>query len=58
MRYIKFNEYLAEHIYELMLHTFQDGCYDCDMTKKKLENFLGKNIIRRTKKIVKKNPYC
>jgi len=55
---ISFDEYTAEHIYELCLENFQKGCYDCDKIKARLEKFIGEKEVRSIKRAVKKFPYC
>jgi hypothetical protein len=57
MSRITFDEYDAEHLYELSLQNFQDGCYQCEKIKNRLEKFIGKKEVRRLKRIVKNNPY-
>ena len=47
----------AEHLYELSLERFQDGCIECEMIKKRLEAFIGEKETRRIKRQVKKSPY-
>jgi hypothetical protein len=47
----------ANHLYELSLEHFQPGCYSCDKIKKRLEKFIGPNLVRQTRRAVKKNPY-
>ena len=56
MKRISFNAYDAGHLYELSLQNFQDGCFECEKIKKRLEDFLGKEA-KRIKKQVKKHPY-
>jgi len=46
-----------KHLYELSLQNFQKGCYLCETTKKMMEKYLGAKEVRRTKRLVKKNPY-
>lgn len=48
----------AEHLYELALEHFQDGCYICIRLKKRLEVFIEKKAVSHIKRVVKKNPYC
>lgn len=57
MKRISFNEDDAAELYELALQNFQDGCWMCEKTKKRLEYFLGEKHVRRIKRIVKNNPY-
>lgn len=66
---ISFNEYEAEHIYELALEHF--CCYDfynewgivpdccsCSNIKKKLEKCLGEKVVKCVKRAINKAPYC
>ncbi len=54
---ISLSIYDADHIYELALENFQEGCLVCDKIKKRFENFLGNKRVSRIKKTVKDNPY-
>jgi len=56
-RRISFNEYAAEHLYELCLENFQEKCYECDRIKSRLEKFIGEKEVRSIKRMVKKHPY-
>ena len=47
----------VEHLYELALQNFQPECCLCQSTKKLMEKYLGEKEVRRTKRIIKKNPY-
>ena len=55
---ISFTKYDSEHLYELALEHFQEGCFECNKTKKRLENFIGKKDVRRIKNNTRKNGYC
>ncbi len=48
----------SEHIYEIMLEHFQDGCFECQKIKKYLEDFIGKKYFQKIKNNVRKNGYC
>lgn len=56
-RRITFSEDDAAEIYELALQNFQDDCWKCKKTKKKLEKFLGEKHVKRIRKVTKANPY-
>jgi hypothetical protein len=50
----------ACHLYELAYQNFQISdakCVLCTKIKKRLENFIGKEVSESIQKIVKKNPY-
>ena len=53
---ISFNESDAAHLYELAYSHFQD-CYQCQMIKQRLEQFIGTSEINFVKKQLKKHPY-
>lgn len=55
---ISFTEQDSEHLYELSLEHFQEGCFVCDKIKKRLEDFIGKKRVQQTKNNVRKNGYC
>jgi hypothetical protein len=57
MKRISLSERDAGHIYELASQNFQDGCYQCELIKTRLEKFIGPDEVKFIKKIVKKNPY-
>jgi hypothetical protein len=57
MKYIKFNENKAKHLYELAYEHFQPLCPECELIKKRLEKFLGKKNVNWVKEIIKKYPY-
>jgi len=57
MKRITLNEHDANHLYELSLSNFQPKCGQCDVTRKKLEKFLGEKEVLRIKRIVNKHPY-
>lgn len=54
---ISFSAYMAEHIYELILENFIEGCPECIEIKAHFRSFLGEKTVRRIKRIVKKHPY-
>lgn len=54
---ISFSKQDADHLYELCLQNFQDGCWSCEHLKGRIEKFLGEKRVRSTKNSVKKNPY-
>lgn len=45
------------HVYELCYENFQEGCYDCEALKKRMEKHLGEKEVRRIKRLLKKHPY-
>ena len=47
-----------QHLYELSLEHFQEGCFLCDKLKKRLEGFIGKKDVQRIKNNIRKNGYC
>jgi len=55
---ISFTKQDSEHLYELSLEHFQEGCFVCDKIKKRLEDFIGKKDIRWIKNSIRKNGYC
>lgn len=55
---ISFSKYDAYHLYDLSLEHFQEGCFECDKLKKRLQDFIGKKDVRRIKNGIKKNGYC
>lgn len=46
-----------EHLYELALENFQEGCYECEIIKKKLEKNMSLDTIENIKLAVKEHPY-
>ena len=57
MKRISFNQYDAEHLYDLCLSNFILGCYQCELIKKRLEKFIGEEAVKFHKKMVKEHPY-
>lgn len=55
---ISFSQQDAQHLYELSLEHFQEGCNECNKLKSRLETFIGPAEVRSTKRSVKKNGYC
>ena len=55
---ISFTEQDSQHLYELSLEHFQEGCFICEKLKKRLENFIGKKDVQRIKNATRKNGYC
>ena len=43
---ISFNEYNMEHLYSMAIDNFEDNCVECQQLKKRIEKFLGEEIVK------------
>jgi hypothetical protein len=55
---ISFSKYDSNHLYELSLEHFQEGCFVCNKLKKRLQDFIGKKNVQQIRNVIKKGGYC
>ena len=59
---LSFSSYDVMHLYELALEHFcvekEGDCSTCTHLKKRIEKFLGPDIVKNVTKTIKKNGYC
>ena len=51
---ISFDEYDMEHLYSMAIDNFEDNCIECQYLKKRIEKFLGEEIVNEIKKSISK----
>lgn len=54
MKRISFDEYNMEHLYSMAIDNFEDNCVECQQLKKRIEKFLGEEIVNEIKKSISK----
>jgi len=58
---ISFDEHRIAHLYEMAMEHMclqWESCFVCEDLKKRIEKFLGKEMVSGIKRIIKKNGYC
>jgi actin-like ATPase involved in cell morphogenesis len=51
---ISFDDYDMEHLYSMAIDNFEDNCIECQYLKKRIEKFLGEEIVNEIKKSISK----
>jgi len=51
---ISFSEYEMEHLYDMARDNMEDECIECQYLKKRIEKFLGEEIVNEIKKSILK----
>jgi len=47
---ISFDEYNMEHLYSMAIDNFEEDCVECQYLKKRIEKFLGEEIVNEINK--------
>jgi len=51
---ISFDKYDMEHLYSMAIDNFEEDCCECQHLKKRIEKFLGEEIMKEMKQLNKK----